>query len=70
MDRSLILAKIERIEEELQEVKRMVAEDGGENVNLEGIWEGVDISDEEIEEAKRSLSSGIDSYVSCEARAG
>ena len=33
----------------------MVVEDGRENVNLEGIWEGVDISDEEIEEAKRSL---------------
>ena len=60
-DRSLILAKIERIEGELQEVKRMVAEDGGENVNLEGIWEGVDISDEEIEEAKRSLFKSANS---------
>ena len=58
-DRSLILAKIERIEEELQEVKRMVADDSRENVNLEGIWEGVDISDEDIEEAKRSLFKGI-----------
>ena len=56
VDRSLIVAKIERIEEELQEVKRMVADDGGENVNLEGIWEGADVSDEGIEEAKRSLS--------------
>ncbi len=59
MDASLILAKIERIEGELQEVKRMVAEDGRENVNLEGIWEGVDISDEEIEDAKRSLFKGV-----------
>ena len=48
----------------------MVAEDGREKVNLEGIWEGVDISDEEIEEAKQSLSSGIDNYVSGGARAG
>ena len=55
-----IVRRIEMIERDLDEVKRLISSDSGENISLFGIWRGVDIPDEDIEEAKRSLFKGID----------
>jgi hypothetical protein len=55
-----IVKQIEVIERELQELKRFVAGGKQEMGSLRGIWKGVDITDEEIEEAKRSLFKGIE----------
>ena len=61
MNRDLfIVRRIEMIERDLNEVKRLISRDSGENISLCGIWRGVDIPDEDIEEAKRSLFKGID----------
>ena len=57
---SLIMGHIERIEEELAGLKRLLSKGGGESVNLLGIWDGANITDEDIEEAKRSLFKGIE----------
>ncbi len=56
MDReAYIIKRIEMIQEELEELKKLLSAEKRENVSLAGIWEGIDITDEEIEEAKRSL---------------
>lgn len=49
-----IVRRIEMIQEELEELKRFIS-GKGEIVSLRGLWAGADITDEEIEEAKRSL---------------
>ena len=50
-----LIKRIEMIEQELKEIKSILLEDRGENVSLLGLWEGANIADEEIPEAKRSL---------------
>ena len=57
---ALILWHIENIERELAEIKKLISSDRGKNKSLRGIWQGVDISDDEIEEAKHSLAKDID----------
>ncbi len=55
-----IVRRIEMIERDLDEVKRLVSSGEGGNIALRGIWRGMDIPDEDVEEAKRSLFKGID----------
>jgi hypothetical protein len=50
-----IVMRIEEIQKELDELKNLVAKGKGEIISLQGIWEGANITDEDIEEAKRSL---------------
>ena len=50
-----ILTRIEAIERELHELKKMVSGRESKPVGLLGAWSDVNISDQEIEEAKRSL---------------
>ena len=51
-----VLKRIEMMEQELERLKKAFLKKGkGEVISLRGIWEGVDVSDAEIEEAKRSL---------------
>jgi hypothetical protein len=48
-----LVKRIETLQEELELLKRTLLEKGGDcPVRLSGIWKGVDLSDEEIEEAK------------------
>ena len=48
------------MQQELDEIKKtLLAKSGRKPTSLRGICKGVDISDEEIEEAKRSLFNGI-----------
>jgi len=42
----------------LKEIKDILLDDRGENVSLLGLWEGANIADQEIAEAKRSLFKG------------
>ena len=52
---TLILKRIEMMQKELENLKRAILDKGAQNpVSLRGIWEGVDFSDEEIDQAKRS----------------
>ena len=55
-----ISRRIEMIERELNDLKSFVTRGDGTSINLRGIWEEADITDEEIEQAKRSLLSGIE----------
>ena len=50
-----IVRRIEMIEEDLEQLKRFVSGGQEKTISLRGIWEGAGISDEDIEEAKRSL---------------
>jgi len=55
-----IVVRIDMIQKELDELRRFLLSGEGEIVNLQGIWAGADITEEEIEEAKRSLFKGIE----------
>lgn len=58
-----ILKRIEMMEQELAYLKKLLLNNGDlKTVSLWGIWRGMDISDEEIEEAKRSLFKVTDQY--------
>lgn len=50
--------KLKALEQELQSLRQALLlskKKKGRPISLEGIWEGVDISDKDIEEAKASL---------------
>lgn len=50
-----IVKRIEMLQEELELLKRTVLKTGNrKSVKIRGIWQGVDFSDEEIEEVKLS----------------
>jgi hypothetical protein len=50
-----LVKRIEMLQEELESLKRAVLKKGKKKpVIVRGIWKGIDFSDEEIEEAKRS----------------
>ena len=55
-----LVKRIEMIEEELDQLKKVITGGTQKNINLLGAWEGVDFPDELIEKAKRSLFRGID----------
>ncbi|MBM3934824.1 MAG: hypothetical protein FJ319_11090 [SAR202 cluster bacterium] len=60
----LIVRQIEKIQRELDDLKQLIGERKKSRKSLMGILKGVDVSDEEIEIAKRSLSGGIEKYES------
>ena len=53
----IVIKRLEVIEAELAQLRRLLAARPTSEppVTLEGIWKGADITDEDIEEAKRSL---------------
>ena len=55
-----IITRIEAIEAELRRLKQFISGDRTNKTTLRGIWQGVDISDEQIEDAKRSLFKGVE----------
>ena len=61
MSREHYIAKrIEMIEHDLEQFKSFVEVGNGKTISLRGLWKGSDISDEMIDEAKRSLFKGIE----------
>jgi hypothetical protein len=54
---SYLIKRIEMMQEELESLKRTILkQDTGKIVQIKGIWKGVEISDNEINEAKSSWS--------------
>ena len=53
------LSLIEHIQSELKELKRLLEEEGASSqVELEGLWEGLQVDETLFEEAERSLFKG------------
>jgi hypothetical protein len=55
---SYILARIEAIQQELEQLKRVLAclaEGKRRKTKLKGLWKGVEVTEEEIEGAKRAV---------------
>jgi len=53
-----VLARIEALQQELESLRKVVAghiESPGCKVRLKGLWKGVEISEEDVEEAQRAL---------------
>ena len=55
-----IITRIGAIEAELRRLRQFVSRDRTDRVTLRGIWKGADISDEQIEDAKRSMFRGVE----------
>ena len=55
-----IITRIEAIEAELRRLRQFMSPDRTTRTTLRGIWQGADISDEQIEDAKRSLFKGVE----------
>jgi len=55
---SYVSARIEAIQQELEQLKRALsrlAEGKKRKTKLKGLWKGVEVTEEEIEEAKRAV---------------
>jgi hypothetical protein len=51
-----IVTRIDAIQKELEMLKKFLQEHKGEKiVKIEGLWKGIEITEEDIEAAKRSL---------------
>lgn len=53
--KAYLLARIERLERELTELKDQVIAMQPEQANLEGLWSDTEVTDDDIAEAKSSL---------------
>lgn len=57
-----IITRIEATEAELRRLRQFMSRDRtNKTTTLCGIWQGADISDEQIEDAKRSVFNGVES---------
>jgi len=54
METNLMSKKIEHIEKDLYNLKTMMKVKS-KTVSIKGLWKGIKVSDEELEEAKRSI---------------
>lgn len=55
---SYVVARMEAIQQELEQLKRMLIHQVGGSrgrIKLKGLWKGVEVTEEEIEEAKRAV---------------
>ena len=56
---SVILVRLEAIQQEIEEIKKMLkVEPRSFKKSLRGIWKGLEVSEEDIDAAKRSLFKG------------
>lgn len=60
METSYIIVRIESIQRELEDLKRLVkaTQETKPAPRLKGIWKGMEVFEEDIEEAKRSVFKG------------
>lgn len=56
MESALISKKLEHIEEDIKSIRTLIGEkSSGKIVSLKGLLKGVDLTDNDLEEAKRSI---------------
>jgi hypothetical protein len=56
----IVLTSLDNIEREIRDLKRLLGDKPGARRSLRGIWRGMQISDQDIEEAKHSWTAGAD----------
>ena len=61
--KSVLLTRIELLEREIAEIKqKLMQEERPGQIRLRGMWKGLDVTDEDFEEAKRSLFPDLDDF--------
>ncbi len=62
MNKELLIEKqLEKIELEIELLRKLLRDvTPKQNINMSGIWEGADITDVDLEEAKKSLVKDFD----------
>lgn len=53
-----VLARIEALQQELESLRKVVAysvERPGRKTKLKGLWRGIEVTEEDLEEAKRAV---------------
>jgi hypothetical protein len=59
--KTALLTRIEILEQEIAEIKaKLLSEETRPVVKLEGLWEDIEVTDEDFEDAKRSLFPELD----------
>jgi hypothetical protein len=58
----IVLTSLDNIEREIRDLKRLLGEKPEVRRSLRGIWRGMQITDEDIEEAKHSWMKKIDEF--------
>lgn len=57
MTTEYVIARIQAIEQELADLKKALSSEieNPKKIKLKGLWKGIDISDDDIEEAKHAV---------------
>jgi len=57
MTTEYVLARIQAIEQELADIKKVLASEieNPQKTKLKGLWKGINVTDEDIEEAKHAI---------------
>jgi hypothetical protein len=59
--KSVLLTRIELIERELAEIKqKLLTDDHPPAVKLEGLWADIDVTEEDIEDARHAVFRDVD----------
>jgi len=59
---SIVLESLNHIQREIEELQKLLGNEPVVRRSLRGLWEGVEFSDEDIEEAKHSWMKKIDDF--------
>jgi hypothetical protein len=59
---SIVLRSLDNIQREIEDLRNLLGEKPVVRRSLRGLWRGVEISDDDIDEAKRSWMKNVDDF--------
>ncbi len=59
---SIVLQSLNNIQREIEDLRNLLGEKPIVRRSLRGLWRGVEISDDDIDEAKRSWMKNVDDF--------
>jgi hypothetical protein len=58
----IVLISLDNIEREIRDLKRLLGDKPGVRRSMRGIWRGMPVTDQDIEEAKQSWMKKVDEF--------
>ena len=59
---SIVLQSLDNIQREIEDLRKLLGDKPKVQRSLRGLWRGADISDEDIDEVKRSWMKNVDDF--------
>jgi hypothetical protein len=59
---SIVLQSLSNIQQEIEDLRKLLGEKPKVRRSLRGLWRGVEISDDDIEEAKKAWMKNVDDF--------